>query len=125
VTERRFTPLWGFTTPPPKARLGATNNTLPRALAFVFAPKWKHKCCFRDTKAASAVASQGFVSKNRILQSYKLASSMCKQTTHRPETKRISKTYVVLIGPSALPVARVGGRGKGVKDAMKLGEPRE
>src|SRR5215469_16825465 len=36
--------------------------------------------------------------RGRILQSYKPASSICKHTTRRPETKRILQTYVVLVG---------------------------
>src|SRR5215469_14808240 len=36
--------------------------------------------------------------RGRILQSYKPARSICKHTTHRPETKRVLQTYVVLVG---------------------------
>src|SRR6516164_9636006 len=43
-----------------------------------------HCCCASD--------------RGRILQSYKPARSICKHTTHRPETKRVLQTYVVLVG---------------------------
>ena len=44
------------------------------------------------------IAEATLSDRGRILQSYKLASSICKHTTRRPETKRTSQTHVVIVG---------------------------